>query len=334
MADINRIELNDNDVLLGCKYFIKGGVLSLLDKDLFCDDTSYYYIKKSLSLKDFNKYVRSILLNADTDCMKKSNYSVECVYLPTLRCGNRLIALNTVEDKFIIEHYFKGGYMSLPSLNISTLAEGCINTKECKIRAVDLSVKEVDFLISHYGLSKEDNYKIIFIPFYVAKVMNDNNIFYITKLAYKDECLSKHNVLPVDSIVFRTSLFLLLLAFCYTYMGCIIDEYLMGYDYDIKSALQAMVDQHLQPQIYWVDDLELAEVLGGYVPFLGTLLGVLLHLIIVILLLIFYLGILPMLCIAVPFVLSLLLSYTIDTVRNKVKGFLKYKEYEARVLGR
>lgn len=177
---------------LGCRWEIKDKKLVSLPLDPFCEGTTYHYISPTQTLKDFKSLVGGVICGdiqdtgAEEQILDKSNISFRCVYLPVLKCGDTLLALNTVKNTYVIKQYFKDGTMPAQELGnrIQEMQEGCIDLEDAEIYPIDLSRKEIEYLISYYHLNKEkDHYEVVFCPFFLSELAHETQRFTATKLA-------------------------------------------------------------------------------------------------------------------------------------------------------
>lgn len=222
MGKAIRIDSNSMNKPLGCRWEISGDKLVSLPLDPFCEGTVYYYIKPSQTLKDFKGLVGSTIcgntqnLGAEKRILDKSKISFKCIYLPVLKCGDKVLALNTVKNDYIIKQYFRDGIMSASELECEMIEmqEGCIDLKNVDIYPIDLSLKEIEYLTSYYKIDLSgNNYEVIFCPIYVSELINDKYHFTATNLAVSDNTLVYYDyTMDNDSFIQSSGNMLFLVA--------------------------------------------------------------------------------------------------------------------------
>lgn len=208
-----RINADESDKLLGCLWKISRGKLSSLPSDPFHDGTKYYYIPTSQSLDCFKKSIANIISNGDeksnveASIFTKARVDFKCVYLPVLQCGRQMLALNTSSNHYIIKQYFYNGTMPISAwkdCEMKEMEEGCINLENIEILPIDLSPKEIEYLISYYHLDFNGHYDVVFCPIYISELANDKQRFHAAQLASHGNAEINHEY-PMDEASFLES---------------------------------------------------------------------------------------------------------------------------------
>lgn len=324
---IKRIEINNGDTLLGCRWYIGDGRLKSLPEDLFDNNTEYFYLEKNVSAEDFDADVKRVLLEAESDSLNNAQVSVECVYMPTLQCGDKLLALNTVDNKFIVDRHFASGYMTLQNVSPVRLQEESINPQECRISPVDLSRKEADFLVGNYGLPTEEKYRIVFVPVYQAKIVNDKNTFYITKPACDKRSEVANNLYKANSVLFYTLLKVMLFTACIGCVACLAYYLMAEFNFDAKQILNCFLDNTLGKGLNVVSEWDLMDKFNDFVPVLGLIVGLIVEIALLIACFIIFLGLLPAFCLGAPVLICEFIADVVDNLRNRCNGIRLYKKY-------
>lgn len=217
-----RMNADGSEHVLGCLWKISSGQLTSLSSDPFREGTKYYYIPAFQSLDCFKKSLADVISNGgnksgiDATVLTGAKVDFKCVYLPVLRCGDRLLPLNASANHYIIKEYFSSGTMPLSvwqDCMINEMEDGCIGLTDTEILPIDLSPKEIDYLISYYDLDGGSQYEVIFCPVYCSELANDKQRFFAVQLASQGAEI--HHEYPMEeSLLLESSLQLVFVLFC------------------------------------------------------------------------------------------------------------------------
>ena len=246
-----RIDSNSTNKPLGCRWEISGDKLVQLSIDPFHEGTTYYYIEPSQTLKDFKSLVGGILcgdtkdLGAEEEIFDNAKVNFKCVYLPVLKCGDKVLALNSAKNDYIIKQYFGNGTMTASELGYEKkeMWEGCIDLKNVEIYPIDLSQKEIDYLASYYNIDKRNNYEVIFCPIYISELANDKQHFTATKLAVNVNTSVIYDY-TMDNDSFILSLGHLLVLIVAVLLETVLITSMLNDNYSYKEALGPYVQEY------------------------------------------------------------------------------------------
>lgn len=256
-----RIDSNSTNKPLGCRWEISGNKLVSLPIDPFHEGTTYYYIKPSQTLNDFKNLVGGIIcgntqdLGVEEKILDKSKINFKCVYLPVLKCGDKVLALNTAKNGYIIKKYFRNGTMPTSELECEKIEmqEGCINLKDVDIYPIDLSQKEIDYLVSYYNIDlKENNYEVIFCPIYISELANGKQDFTATKLAVNVNTSVNYNY-TMDNDSFLQSLGHMLVLIVTVLLETALITTLLNDNYSYNDALGPYIQEYFSTFLNFYD---------------------------------------------------------------------------------
>lgn len=247
--NMENVEIKHGDVLLGCKWLVRNGKLISLERDLFKGGTKYYYINTSKHISDFNRdLAETISKEASQEVMEDVRIVSQCVYIPTLRCGDRLLSLNTVQDDFVLSQYFSGGTMDLKpfgDVRLLPLSEGCIDVRSVQIREVNLSVREADYLVSYYNLNNSSEMEVVFVPFFIASISTKTRRFEAAQPGFVNVDSIQHDFPAYDDFVFASVLQVLFCLLFYSISGIILYNHWGEFVDVIGGLIQSLIYQQL-----------------------------------------------------------------------------------------
>lgn len=217
MSILNKFKLDTNDFrLLGCRWAIQGNKLLKLEKDFFAENVKYSYVSAGLDSTAIKTKVGKIVAGIISNkILKDSTVESELIYLPTLKVGDKLIAMNTSKT-YLIDIFFPKGYLDVDaSTHFTPLDENSIDCSDAHPLAVDASSYEMDYILDSNGLCKEEQYHIVFIPFYIGTIKSKLYSFKFLYKAYGDNCLFVSDLIKREYVNLYAFLFIFLAIICY-----------------------------------------------------------------------------------------------------------------------
>lgn len=304
---------NARDItLLGGRLLLKDGYLTLGEKDLLHNDTSYYYVPSPSSRDAFlsslrQKYVRE----GEAHVFDKASVNYRLKYVPVLKCGNKIMTLNSEDEYFITDKFFERPHSwqnDWDSL-IAPIANGCLQSSACDPLPIKLSYKEISYLAPRLGLSLPKQLQVVLMPFHIAYITSERHEYHAAQIALENEYL------VCDFPQFED----------YTFSAMTHVFFMLALYGAFAAFVLANTDQILpfiKSYAKWVRDnmsiLNLEDILDGYIPtlYIGRLIGVILNIIEVILLVILMGGIVPAIALVVPSIASTILAFCTIWIRR------------------
>lgn len=217
MGILNKIKLENLDnKLLGCGWAIQGDRLLRLEKDFFAENVKYSYVPAWADLNAIKTKVGKIVARIISNkILKDSNVEGELIYLPTLKVGDKLIAMNNSRT-YLIDKFFPKGYMDVDaSTRFMALEENSIDCSDTHPLAVDVSNYEIDYILDLNELCKEEQYHIVFVPFYVGTIKSKLYSFKFLYKAYGDNCFFVSDLIQREHVNLNAFLLVLFSVICY-----------------------------------------------------------------------------------------------------------------------
>lgn len=299
-----------NNTLLGGRLQLIDGQLILSEQDSFHPNTQYYYIAASSNKEDFLNNIRRHYVNyGAVQIFDKAKITYELKYLPVLKCGDKLLTLNNEDDDFITENYFSKPLQWNSSWDglLKNVTDGCLTTSKCSLLRVNLSFKEISYLVSRFGLVKSNQLQIIFLPFHCAVISCVNKEYHVAQIALRNTELEFDYPFFDDSTFFAI-IHLLLLIFIY-------GIFVVFAINNIDQSRQFFEDYGT----WWKIHLplpDLSKSLDSIIPIIGWLIGMVLDLVLIILYVIFIIGIVPAIALIIPAFLTYLLATSLIKLRR------------------
>ena len=217
MSILNKIKLGNLDnKLLGCGWAIQGDRLLRLEKDFFAENVKYSYVTAGADSKTIKTKVGRIVAGIISNkILNDSSVEGELIYLPTLKVGDKLIAMNTSRT-YLIDKFFPKGYIDVDaSTRFMTLEENSIDCSDTRPLAVDVSNYEIDYILDLNELCKEEQYHIVFVPFYVGTIKSKLYSFKFLYKAYGDNCFFVSDLIQREYVNLNAFLLILFSVICY-----------------------------------------------------------------------------------------------------------------------
>lgn len=211
MGILNKIKLGDLDnKLLGCRWAIQGARLVRLEKDFFAENVKYSYVSTGADSNAIKTKVGKIVAGIISNkILKDSTVEGELIYLPTLKVGDKLIAMNNSRT-YLIDKFFPKGYMDADiSTRFTTLDENSIDCSDAHPLAVDVSRYEIDYILDLNELSKEEQYHIVFVPFYIGTIKSKLYSFKFLYKAFGDICFFVSDLIQREHVNLHAFLLIL-----------------------------------------------------------------------------------------------------------------------------
>lgn len=297
---------NARDItLLGGRLQLKDGNLTLGEKDLLHNDTSYYYVPSPSGRDAFLRSLRQKYVNeGEAYVFEKASVNYRLKYVPVLKCGNKILTLNSEDDYFITDKFFERphSWHSDWDSHIAPVANGCLRSSECYLLSIKLSYKEISYLAPRLGLPLSKQLQVVLLPFHVATITSGRHEYHAAQVAIGDECL------VCDHPQFEDSTFSAM-----AHALCLLAIYGTGAAFVLTNSDQ--IKPFIESYAKWVGNnmaiLNLDDILDSYIPllYIGRIIGVLLNIVEVILLVILMAGIVPAIALVVPSIASTILAF-------------------------
>lgn len=299
MGILNKIKLDANEKrLLGCRWAIQGNKLFKLEKDLFAENVKYSYVPAEADSNVVREKVGRIVAGKISNkILRDSCVEGELIYLPTLKVGDKLIAMNT-SHAYLIDAFFPEGYTTIDSsMHFMTLDENSINCSDAHPLAVDMSNYEIDYILDLKGLDREEQYHIVFIPFYIGTIKSRLYSFKFLYKAYGDSCTFVSDLGQREYVSFDIFLLLSFSIICYVIA---------------INCLPPLDKNFLHNYAEWVNPIVyLPDTIQNFLDIDNVLLLLIwypIKLILYLIAIIIALGILPALATLLPFIIAMIIS--------------------------
>lgn len=313
---------NAKDIrLIGGRLQIKDGQLTLDTKDPFHPETEYFYLKAATNRDTFIKNVRRHYVKYGTvDVFEKASFSYLLKYLPVLKCGERMLALNNVNMDFITDEFFylppywerKWDNRLLP------VTENCIPFADKRILPINLSMKEVEYLAPRMELDLPEHPLVVLIPFHTGIIKNCDSTFHVAQIALCNTIL-KYDYPFFDDKTFSSIAQLTFMLATYGVCAAFVAEH-------FDQAKPFFIDY-----CKWWDDFftfrEFREQGNDIVPILGWIVGFFLDILVGIVIIILIFGIIPVLALVTPSIVAIMLATITIGLRRlylKTKKWLNF----------
>jgi len=286
-----------NITLLGGRLQIEGQKLALFSKDLLHEGTSYHYLRKMSSSGEFFDNVRRHYVGRGAVQVFNEAKVTYCLkYVPVLKCGEKLFALNNEDDYFVTDYFFSTPLSWKNSWDAVMLpvSDGCLDTSEIRILEIKLSYKEIAYLVPRLNMPLAEQLQVILMPIHVASITSKQWEYHAAQIALPDTVLAYDYPLFNDKIFSSMTHVVFLLA---AYGACV------AYAIQHADHWKEYLDR------YWncwswlskpINNEVFRNTLNDYVPILGWLAGMVIELILLLLMVILVVGIVPAILLAVP----------------------------------
>lgn len=216
-----RIDSDSQNKTLGCRLVVSGNKISSLPLDPFREGTDYYFIKPLQTLDDFKSSLGGIScgniekLGIDPVIFNKVKISFKCVYFPVLKCGEKMLPLNSVINEHIMKQYFANGTIPASywdSCESLLMHDDSFDLTNAEIYPIDLSSKEVDYLVSYYKLKQGKNYEVFFLPIYISEMTNGKRHFTASQLGTGNATSIKNDYVKDNDSFFEAIMRIVLMS--------------------------------------------------------------------------------------------------------------------------
>lgn len=299
---------NARDItLLGGRLQLENGYLTLGEKDLLYDDTSYYYFSSPSSRDEFfNALRRHYVKNGQSQVFDGAKVDYRLKYIPVLVCGSRILALNNEVDYFITDNFFEKPHVWLSNWDnmIAPVANGCLQGTERSLLPIKLSYREISYLAPSLKLPLPKQLKIVLMPFHTATITGKHREYRAAQIAVRNAELVCDYPKYSDATFSAMTHVLFLLAIygaCAAFVLCNTDtEQFLPL---VKSYAKWGFNH------FFINDLD--EIFGSYIPFLylGNIVGVIVEIILAIIVVILIFGVIPAVALIVPMIVSSILAF-------------------------
>lgn len=296
---------NARDItLLGGRLQLENGYLTLGENDLLRDGTSYYSFS---SLSDSSEFLESIrkqyVWKGQPHVFDGATIKYKLEYVPVLKCGNRLLTLNSEDDYFITDNFFDKPYYWDKEWDnmITPVAPRSIQCSSgCSVLPIKLSYKEISYLAPRLNLPLQGNLQVVLLPFHVASITNNKHEYHVAQIALKHyHPVCDYPMFEDSTFSAINQVFMLIALYCACVAFIILN----------KDQAEPFTLSYLN----WIKDhfyiSGLVDTWEGYIPILGSLIGFLLEVVLVIVLVFVFAGVVPSIAMIVPLLVSVILSF-------------------------
>lgn len=316
---------NARDItLLGGRLQLENGCLTLGENDLLLSGTSYDYFPSPSSRDEFFVTLRQRYVKAgEVHVFNGATIDYKLKYVPVLKCGDKILTLNSEDDYFITDNFFESPHRWRERWDnmIVPVSQGCLQHADASLLPIKLSYKEIEYLVPRLGLSLPKQLQVVLLPFHIATVTSKQHEYHVAQIALQDEASVADYPLFEDSTFTSMTHVVSLLAI---YGACV--AFVLDHTSQILPFIQSYAGwcyEHLQFH-------NLTEIFGSYVPvlYLGNLFGWMLEVVQFIILFIVMGCIVPAIALVVPSVVSTLLAYCTVWIRRVYLSIRKHMHFD------
>lgn len=311
---------NARDItLLGGRLQLENGYLTLGENDLLRDGTSYYSFSSLSDSSEFLESIRKQYVGKGQPSVFDGatiNYKLE--YIPVLKCGNKLLTLNSEDDYFITDNFFGNPYIwdkEWDNMIVPVAPRRIHCSSGCSVLPIKLSYKEISYLAPRLNLPLQGNLQVVLLPFHVASITNKKHEYHVAQIALKHyHPVCDYPMFEDSTFVAINQLFMLIAVYCACAVFIILN----------KDQAEPFTTSYL----HWIKDnfyiSGLVDTCGDYIPILGHIFGFLIEVALVIVLVFVFAGIVPSIAMIIPLFVSNILSFLTIWLR-RLYLFLKKK---------